>query len=964
MLKPEAAAREAIDSALEAAGWVVQDYKALNLSAGRGVAVREFPLKGGYGFADYLLFVDGNAVGVVEAKKEGETLTGVEVQAEKYSVGLRDDVPTIVRPLPFLYETTGAETHFTNGLEPKPRSRSIFAFHKPAALADWLDLSANDPSKGVAETAGTYVSTFRSRLQDMPPLDERGLWSAQSRAIRGLEKSLADNRPRALIQMATGSGKTRMAIAAAYRLVKFAGARRVLFLVDRANLGRQAQIEFEGYRPPDDGRTFAELYNVQLLRSNTIDPASRVVITTVQRLYSILQGEEELPPEAEEGSLFDSPDTLRKEPVPVAYNPAFPVETFDLIFVDECHRSIYNLWRQVIEYFDAFLVGLTATPSKQTFGYFNQNLVMEYGHEQAVADGVNVDYDVYRIRTEITEKGAKIDAHQWVDKRHRLTRKRRWEQLDDDLTYGANELDRAVVATDQIRTVVRTFRDRVRTEIFPGRTEVPKTLIFAKDDSHAEDIVQVVREEFAEGNDFCQKITYKTRTARLVDLVTLDDGTEVEQVSYRASGIKPEDLLSSFRNSYYPRIVVTVDMIATGTDVKPLEIVMFMRSVRSRTFFEQMRGRGVRVVDPTELLSVTPDARAKTHFVVVDCVGVTEQQLIDAPPLERKPSVPFQKLLDAVAVGSRDPDVYSSLASRLARLDRELDQSERDAIAETAKGVSLGEIVSALVGALDPDAHVEAARQEADLPAGAEPTLRQVAAARTQMLKQAAAPLASNPTLRDQLALVKQQLEQTIDVVTKDRVLEAGQSQAARGRARETVQSFEDFIAQHKDEITALQVLYSRPYRQRLRFQDIKALAEAIKAPPHVWTPDVLWRAYETLDRSKVRGSANHVLTDIVSLVRYALHQEPVLVPFPEQVHERFDRWLVQQENLRGQPFTAEQRRWLELIRDHVAANFAIQPDDFDYAPFTEQGGYGRAFKVFGPELRPLLDQLNEALVA
>jgi len=346
----------------------------------------------------------------------------------------------------------------------------------------------------------------------MPSIQEKGLWAAQLRAVRNLEVSLYDDRPRALIQMATGSGKTVTAVTSIYRLIKFGGARRVLFLVDRANLGRQAFKEFQQYEPPDDNKKFTQLYNVQHLNSNKLDPVARVCITTIQRLYSMLSGEE-LDPEVEELSAFDSLASLARQPVPVAYNNNIPVEFFDFIWTDECHRSIYNLWRQVLEYFDAYLVGLTATPSKQTFGFFRQNLVMEYGHEEAVADGVNVDFNVYRIRTEITERGSKVEAGLFVDKRDRETRSVRWERLDDDLTYDAGALDRSVVAEDQIRTVIRTFKDRLFSDIFPGRKEVPKTLIYAKDDSHADDIVRIVREVFGKGNDFSEKITYRTGTA-------------------------------------------------------------------------------------------------------------------------------------------------------------------------------------------------------------------------------------------------------------------------------------------------------------------------------------------------------------------------------------------------------------------------------------------------------------------
>ena len=643
---PEQEARVNIDRMLESAGWIVQDLGSLNLGAGRGVAVREFPLKSGHGFTDYLLYVDQRAVGVVEAKPLGFTLTGVEVQSGKYSTGLPDFLTAPIRPLPFLYESTGEVTQFTNGLDPEPRSREVFSFHTPAILARWIGTSGTSGADGgaIAEATGTYAvpTNLRQNLKAMPPLNSTGLWPVQERAITNLEESLAAGRPRALVQMATGSGKTFMACNQVYRLIKHAGAERVLFLVDRSNLGRQALREFQGFTVPDDGRKFTELYNVQLLQSGHIDPVSRVCISTIQRVYSILKGEE-LDPDLEELSGFDL-DSVRRDPPPVEYNLDVPIETFDVIIVDECHRSIYTLWRQVLEYFDGFLIGLTATPSKQTFGFFEQNLVMEYNHEQAVADGVNVDFDIYRIRTDITEHGSTVEADHFVDLRSRQTRKVRQEKLDEDLTYTAGQLDRDVVAVDQIRTVIRTFRDRLFTEIFPGRKDVPKTIIFAKDDSHADDIVRMVRQEFDKGNDFCQKITYKT------------------------TGVKPEDLITSFRNSYNPRIAVTVDMIATGTDIKPVEIVFFMRNVRSRNFFEQMKGRGVRTISSTDFRAVTPDADYKDRFVIVDAVGVTETDLSDSYSLEKQRTVPFGKLLDLVAMGSRESEVLSSLASRIARL--------------------------------------------------------------------------------------------------------------------------------------------------------------------------------------------------------------------------------------------------------------------------------------------------------
>ena len=922
-LTAEAKARLNIDRMLEASGWVVQDLKAMNLYAGNGVAVREFTLASGHGRTDYLLFVNQQAIGSVEAKPEGASLAGVEWQSLKYSDGVPSGLKTPVKPLPFLYESTGVETFFTNGLEPVPRSRQVFSFHRPETMQQWLREFA-DPE---------MIATLRTRLLELPKLTMAGLWPAQYKAIAALEASLQLNKPRALIQMATGSGKTFTAANAAYRLIKHAKAERVLFLVDRANLGRQTLKEFQQFTTPDDGRKFSELYNVQLLSSNKIDPAARVVITTVQRLYSILKGEEELAPELDEasGAELEPPG-----PVEVVYNAGVPIEMFDVVIVDECHRSIYGLWRQVIEYFDAFLIGLTATPAKQTFGFFKQNLVFEYNHEQAVADRVNVDFDVYRIRTEITEKGSKIDAGLVTKFRDRDTRKVRLEQLDDELAYDAKSLDRDVVAEDQIRTVVQTFRDKLFTDIFPGRTEVPKTLVFAKDDSHADDIVRILREEFNKGNDFAVKITYRT------------------------TGKKPEELLQEFRNSYMPRIAVTVDMIATGTDVKPLECVFFMRMVKSRNFFEQMKGRGVRVINPTDLQQVTPDATSKTHFVIVDAVGATETELSDTQPLDKKKTVGLDKLLQLVAQGHRDPDLVSSIAGRLARLDLQITKGDRDELAAAANGVDLTQIVGMLVDAVDIDKAYDNATQAAG---GVEPTAEQITAAREELIEAAVKPLASNPGLRTKLVDVRRSYEQVYDETSKDKLVSAGFSVDAKERAKATATSFREFIENHHDEITALEILYSRPYGQRLTHSAIKELAKAIERPPYNWTPEKLWEAYETLDQSRVKGSGRRVFTDLVSLVRFALEQENELVPFQETVAQRFAGWVSAQEQ-QGRTFTAEQMVWLERIRDHVAGSLTISADDFEYTPFSEHGGLGRAYDVFGDEINSLLEELTAVLAA
>ena len=915
-MKPEEKARQKIDKLLEAAGWKIQDVSNINLGASQGVAVREFPLKSG--FADYLLFIDRKAVGVIEAKPEGTTLSSVAEQSATYLTGIPDNLPHISEPLPFAYESTGIETFFRDIRDPEPCSRRIFAFHKPETLKGWL----------------SQQETLRSRLRELPPLITGGLRDCQIEAIRNLEESFADAKPRALIQMASGAGKTHTAISFIYRLIKFADAKRILFLVDRRSLGKQTVQKFQNYTTPDDGRKFTELYNVQHLTTNTLDRVSRVCITTIQRLYSMLKGEPEFEEELEEHSILDL-TPWGQGPREIQYNPEIPIETFDFIITDECHRSIYNLWRQVLEYFDAFIIGLTATPSKQTLGFFNQNLVTEYSHERAVADRVNVGYEVYRIKTRITEKGSTIEAGYYVDKRDKSTRKTRWEQLDEEFEYDPGQLDRSVVSPSQIRTIIRTFKENLFTEIFPGRTEVPKTLVFAKNDSHAEDIVHIIREEFGKGNDFCKKITYRT--------------TE-----------KPLDLIAEFRNSYNPRIAVTVDMISTGTDIKPLECLLFLRDVKSRVYFEQMKGRGTRTISPTELQSVTPDATYKTHFVIIDAVGVCENDKTDSRPLERKRGISFDKLITSIAMGMRDDDTLTSLAGRLARLDKQIDDKSREEIENTAEGKSLNQIINGLLDAVDPDKCYEQAKELFNV---SEPSTEHLAKAKESLINEACTPF-DKPALRNLIIELKKRSEQIIDTVSKDIVVFAGYDEKAKEKARTIVDTFKQFIEENKDELTSLQIIYSKPYSKRqLTFDQIKQLAEAIKKPPYYLTTETIWNAYEQLEKSKIRGAGpQKLLTNIISLIRFAIGEIDVLEPFSETVNHRFNEWLAQQQSS-GREFTQEQLEWLEMIKEHIATSLSITVTDFELPPFYEKGGLVKAHTVFGDELDEVLEEMNEVLV-
>jgi type I restriction enzyme, R subunit len=912
---PEGKARQEIDRLLEAAGWIVQNRDDMYLGANsRGVAVREFQLATGP--ADYLLFVDRKVVGVIEAKKEGETLSGYEIQSRRYSEGLPNNLTAPFKPLPFLYQSTSNEIRFTNGFDPTPRSRRVFAFHRPEMLAQWL-------IEGEETLRWHFQHSYQSLITDH-------LWSAQVEAVTNLEKTLADGKDRALIQMATGSGKTFTAVNFIYRMLKDAKVRRVLFLVDRNNLARQTLTEFQNFDTPDDGRKFTEIYNVQRLTSNRLDDVSKVVITSIQRLFSMLRGEEEFDPAEEEIGLFEEEPPPNAQPREVSYNPRIPIEYFDIIVTDECHRSIYNLWRQVLEYFDAFIVGMTATPSKQTFGFFKENLVMEYTREQAVIDGVNVPGEVYIIRTHITEHGSQIEAGQYIPRRDRKTRAERMDLLDQDFIYTGSQLDREAMSKSQIRTIIRKFREQLFTEIFPGRTYVPKTLIFAKDDSHAEEIVEIVREEFNQGNDFCQKITYKTEG-------------------------KPEQLISDFRNRHNPRIAVTVDMIATGTDVKPIEILMFMRLVKSANLYEQMQGRGVRVIHPADLQQVSGDAESKERFVIVDAVGAVDLPKAETVTMERLPSVAFGKLLDNLAAGDLNDDVFLTLANRLARLERKLTDDDHDRIASATGGQTLTDIAHQLYEAADLDHQIEAASQITGNP---DPATSDVERAAVQ-LKQHAADLFT-PALRRLIKDIQSRDEIVIDELSRDQVLRAGFDDDATERAQSVVQTFREFIEQNRDEITALRILYDIPYKnQRLQWAHINELAERLKQQR--LSPEILWDAYAKIEPERVRmGRTKGILTDLVALVRHALYPESDLIPYAEQVQARYQDWL------QDKVFTPRQRAWLDAIAEHIGVNLTMELNDFDDGIFFEEGGVHAAIAAFGDPaaLRTLLDDLNTSLAA
>ncbi|MEV5887378.1 DEAD/DEAH box helicase family protein [Streptomyces sp. NPDC052020] len=920
----EAQVRAELDRILEKAGWIVQDDATKNLFAGKGVAVRE--VSTAVGRADYLLYVEQRLVGVIEAKREGADLEAAMQQAARYATGLTrsQQLSAWRASLPFRYVADGNTVRFHNALDPSPRTREVFAVHQPETIARWIEEAEADPA----------APTLRARMRRLPQtfLDPEPLRPAQVTAITGLERSLAKDDPRALIQMATGAGKTYTVVNASYRLLKHAGAKRILFLVDRNNLGSQAATEFENFDTPDDGRKFTELYVVQRLAGDTVLGSAHVVVSTVQRLWLALTGRE-VPSADSEDAALDRYD-LVDEPVQVGYNPDLPPETFDLIVVDECHRSIYGKWRAVLEYFDAHLVGLTATPVKQTFGFFFQNLVSEYPYEQAVADGVNVDFDVFRIRTELGENGGTIPAETVVPMRERKTRRERYQELEEDLEWKASQLGRQVISKGQLKLVMETFRKHLFTDVFPpvgegeaqrSRTHVPKTLIFAVDDNHADEIVQMVRQVFGEGDDFCTKITHAAK--------------------------RPAELIKAFRNSPELRIAVTVDMIATGTDIPPLECVFFLRDVKSWAYFEQMKGRGSRTVDPAEFQAVTPDAEVKERFVIIDAVGVTDSPRVDARPLNRvsERKVPLERLMAKTAGLAMTEDEVATLAGRLARLDRQLTPEERQEIEELA-GQPLREIVGGLVRSVDPDQQEKARR------IGGEKQVRQ------EMLE-ALKPIAANRELRDRLMSMRRAHDIVIDEVSVDEVKEA-RGITADELAMRRVTSWKEYLKEHRDEIAALSLAFGERRDPKEVYRRLKDLARKIERPPFQWTPARLYDAYVQLGKATEhpRGAAGVV--DLIGLLRFELGLDEEVRPYRKLVEERYAAWQARQEQA-GAVFTEDQVWWLDRIVDVIATDAAIEPEHLKDVPFIERGGVDGFLREFGADRgAEILDELGRELGA
>ena len=878
-MTPEEKARQKIDQWFAEAGWKVinrEDYEPTCTA----VAIREGLLKGNLE-ADYFLFINGKAVGVLEAKREDIDALSDKVceQAALYAKSVPHIYQAYQKPLPFIFTSNGKELYFCDFREQEQGFKQIIAIPTPYELVKQLGIS--------------------DYFAGLPTLQKKGLRDCQYEAVTELEKSFRAGQNRALMVLATGAGKTYTACLAAYRLLSYTPMRRILFLVDRNNLGKQAEGEFGTFRLTENGDAFNTIFTVNRLRSSSIPSDSNVIISTIQRLFSFLKGD----------TIEDNDEDDGNEPteeIILPPNPNLPHDYFDLIIIDECHRSIYGNWRKVLEYFDiARLIGLTATPVPETMAFFNNNRIVNYTLEKSIVDGVNVDCRVYRIKTQVTENGGAILEGEKVKEETRYTGDIKTILNKEAKTYTNKELNRSVINPAQIKLVLSTYRDAVYTELFndPQREAnfdwLPKTLIFALNETHATNIVQIAKEVFGRtDNRFIQKITYSAGDSN--------------------------ELIRQFRNDRDFRIAVTCTLVATGTDIKPLEVVMFMRDVESLPLYIQMKGRGVRTIGDEQLRNVTPNAFSKDCFYLVDAVGVTEHEKT-IPTATDEPTtkiISLKELLERISHGYIPDEYLQRLAATLSRIYNKADNSQRAEFARLAHD-DMKDLASRIYGSLEN---------------GMLPPFISVDEPNNER-KGLVAPLANHADARRYLLILAAGFVNTL-MPGEDTLISKGFSIE---EAKNTTEAFEEFCREHRDEIEALRIIYNNE-GEPITYSMLKDLENKLKMADNHFTSKQLWNSYAILNPNSVRRSTtkeeSDALTNIIQLVRYAFRQIERLDSVVATSKQYFNLWLGQNQR----EITDKQREVISRIVDYIASNGACTVKDIREDDATHAAQMIRAF--------------------
>ncbi len=862
-MKPEEKARVKIDQMFKDAGWKVvdRDFYTPTLTA---AAIREGLLEGNQE-ADYFLFVNGMAVGVLEAKRKEVDVSSNKVsgQAEQYAKEVPDCYKAYSRPLPIIYLSNGEKTYFRDLRDKDEDLIELNRVHTPKEIVKMLGI--DDPYAG------------------LPTLNKKGLRDCQYEAITELEGSFRAGLKRALIVLATGAGKTYTACLAAYRQLAFTPAKRILFLVDRNNLGKQAEAEFGMFRLTENGDPFNTIYTVNRLKSAKVPSESNVVISTIQRLFSLLTGQEIT--DNDDDDVDTSTDEMQL-PGKVTLPPDF----FDLIIIDECHRSIYGNWRKVLEYFNtAKLIGLTATPVPETKAFFNNNIVVNYTLDQSILDGVNVDARIYRIKTKATENGGAILEGDKLKRETRYTGKVETVRNEETRNYTKEELNRSVINPAQIKLVLETYRDAVYTEMFidpqrePNMDYLPKTLIFALNEVHANNIVRIAKEVFGRtDNKYVQKITYSSGDSN--------------------------ELIRQFRNDKEFRIAVTCTLVATGTDVKPLEVLIFMRDVASEPLYTQMKGRGVRTIGDDQLRNVTPNAFSKDCFFLVDAVGVTESQKSTPKPGEGDPaqSITLKRLLELLTHGNVNNDYLRLIAGKLARIYNKCTKKQREEFEKLAHS-GMQEISAAIFKAFEKNTLPPYVSID-------EPNLER---------KGLVAPLTHHPEARQYLLILASGFVDTL-MPGEDNLISKGFSQE---EAKEVTSAFEQYCDEHQDEIEALRMIYNNE-GEPLTYASLKDLENKLKLANNKFQTSRLWNSYSIVNPQTVKKhntkESKEALTNIIQLVRYANHQIETLESLYPSAQQRFNLWYGQVQR----SVTESQITIIRQIVDYIASNGACTIKD------------------------------------
>lgn len=838
-MTPENKARKQIDKLFEEAGWQVvsRDDYAPNISA---VAIEEGLLKHNKR-ADYFLFLNGKAVGVLEAKREDlkEDLSCACEQAELYAKGVPLKYQAYQRPLPIIYLSNGKQVLFKDFRDPDSKLIELNRIHSPKEIVKLLGIKD--------EYAALPMLTER---------EKKALRSCQYEAITELENSFKSGQKKALMVLATGAGKTYTACMTAYRMLSYTPMKRILFLVDRNNLGKQAEGEFGTFRLTENGDPFNTIFTVNRLRSAKIPFESNVVICTIQRLFSLLKGEDINDDDKEDENFNFSQNNVIQLPTNVTLPPDF----FDMIIIDECHRSIYGNWRKVLDYFSsAKMVGLTATPVPETLAFFNNNRIVNYTLEKSILDGVNVDHRVYRIKTQSTEDGGAIRIGDSLKQITRYTGTIEQLKNNEETTYTKEELNRSIVNPSQIKLILETFRDAVYTEMFidpqrePNMDYLPKTLIYALNDAHASNIVKIAKEVFNRKDDrFVQKITYSAGDSN--------------------------ELIRQFRNDKDFRIAVTVTLVATGTDIKPLEVVMFMRDVTSKTLYIQMKGRGVRTIGDEQLRNVTPNALSKDLFYLVDAVGVTEHEHSITGPYEGpgEQALTLKKLFEIITHGNVCDEYLRILAGRLSRIHKKCTKSQCQEFIEIAK-IDMKDIAAGIYSALESNSLPEYTNIE-------DPNLER---------KSLVNHLINNPKARHYLLILNAGFIKILQP-GEDTLISKGFSVE---EAQETTEAFEKYIIEHKDEIEALRIIYNNEGAP-LTYATLKDLENKLKTENNKFNPHLLWNTYSIIKPNAVKKFSTleekQAITNIIQLVRFAYHQINTLDTLSSTAIQYFNLWCGQ----------------------------------------------------------------------